>query len=146
MVENIDTIEKEKETEKFFIERDPFREFTKFEKQEMFEARMAELQELFDILTDEKKTLAKGVIVSVARMTVELKELELVNMKNGQVEQYNNGGGQKGNKASVTAEAYNKLKKTYLADIKFLTDLLKPADDEITPPDRNILEKFAKMK
>lgn len=145
MAENIDNIEKEKETDKFFIERDPFREYTKFEKQEMFEARVAELQEIFDILPDEKKTLAKDVIESVARMTVELKELELVNMKNGQVEQYNNGGGQRGNKASVTAEAYNKLKKTYLADIKFLTDLL-PVDDDVSTADRNILEKFAKMK
>lgn len=145
MADNIDNIEKEKETDKFFIERDPFREYTKFEKQEMFEARVAELQEIFDILPDEKKTLAKDVIESVARMTVELKELELVNMKNGQVEQYNNGGGQRGNKASVTAEAYNKLKKTYLADIKFLTDLL-PVDDDVPTADRNILEKFAKMK
>ena len=145
MAENIDNIEKEKETDKFFIERDPFREYTKFEKQEMFEARVAELQEIFNILPDEKKTLAKDVIESVARMTVELKELELVNMKNGQVEQYNNGGGQRGNKASVTAEAYNKLKKTYLADIKFLTDLL-PVDDDVPTADRNILEKFAKMK
>lgn len=144
MSEN-EELKKEEETEKFFIERDKFRAFTKFDKQRMYEAKLAELQEVFSCLPDDTYKIACDTIESVARMTVELKELELVNMKNGQVEQYNNGGGQRGNKASVTAEAYNKLKKTYLADIKFLTDLLKP-DEETSQGEKGLLEKFAQMK
>ena len=145
MAESLD-LTKEKETEAFFIAKDPFREYTKFEKQEMYETKVAELQEIFSVLPDEKNKLAKDIIESVARMTVELKELELVIMKKGQVEQYNNGGGQRGNKQSVASEAYNKLKKTYLADVKFLTDLLKPDEDENVTPDKSVLERFAQMK
>lgn len=148
MSENVESIDlkKEEETEAFFLKRNPLREYTSFEKQRMYEAKLAELQGVFSVLSDDMKKLAKDTIESVARMSVELKELELVNMKNGQVETYNNGGGQRGNKSSVSAEAYNKLKKTYLADMKFLTDLLKPSEEEIPDADKNILERFAKMK
>lgn len=147
MNENIKDVDlkKEEETEAFFLRSNPLREYTSFEKQRMYEAKLAELQGVFSVLSDDMKKLAQDTIESVARMSVELKELELVNMKNGQVEKYNNGGGQRGNKSSVSAEAYNKLKKTYLADIKFLTDLLKPSDDE-NDNSGDILEKFAKMK
>lgn len=144
--EEIIDLKKAEETEAFFLRSNPLREYTSFEKQRMYEAKLAELQSIFSVLSDDMKKLAQDTIESVARMSVELKELELVNMKNGQVEKYNNGGGQKGNKASVSAEAYNKLKKTYLADMKFLTDLLKPDEDKLQPTDKSVLEKFAKMK
>lgn len=103
--------------------------YTPTEKSLMIKKSEKELRNIFkDLDKDTKKTVDK-LIESVAFMTVELKNLEKVIALHGQVEEYNNGGGQKGLKISAVADAYNKMKKIYLADVKVLTDIIS-ADKE----------------
>ena len=54
---------------------------------------------------------------------------------------------QKGYKSSVASDAYNKMKKTYLADMKLLIDLLNKDDEASDNADnKGILEEFTNMK
>lgn len=121
--------------------------YTEFEKQRMYEKKLVELKDIFKVLDADTLNLVNDTIHSVARMSAELRNLEEVIKINGQVEKYNNGGGQRGYKSSVASDAYNKMKKTYLADMKLLLDLLYKDDETSDSTDnKGILEEFANMK
>lgn len=121
--------------------------YTEYEKQRMYEKKLAELKEIFKVLDSDTLNLVNDTIHSVARMSAELRNLEEVIKVNGQVEKYNNGGGQRGYKSSVASDAYNKMKKTYLADMKLLIDLLNKDDEASDNADnKGILEEFTNMK
>ncbi len=98
--------------------------YTKTEKELMVATNLAKLQEIFKDLSAENRTVVDKTIESVAFMTVELQDLEKTITANGLVEEYRNGAYQKGTKVSSLANNYNPIKKTYLADIKFLTALI----------------------
>lgn len=121
--------------------------FTEYEKQRMYESKLDELKKIFKVLDADALTLVNDTIHSVARMSAELRNLEEVIKINGQVEKYNNGGGQSGYKTSVASDAYNKMKKTYLADMKLLIDLLNK-DNELNEnaDNKGILDEFINMK
>ena len=139
--------QKKKEAQaKFFLDT-KINAYTEFEKQRMYEKKLAELKEIFKVLDSDTLSLVNDTIHSVARMSAELRNLEEVIKVNGQVEKYNNGGGQKGYKSSVASDAYNKMKKTYLADMKLLIDLLNKDDEASDNADnKGILEEFTNMK
>lgn len=98
--------------------------YTKTEKELMVATNLAKLQEIFKDLSADNKTVVDKTIESVAFMTVELQDLEKTITANGLIEEYRNGAYQKGTKVSSLANNYNSIKKTYLADIKFLTALI----------------------
>ena len=109
--------------------------YTKSEKCRMFQEQIQKLQLAFKQLDENTMSVVKTLIESVAFMSVELKDLEGVISVNGQIETYRNGAYQTGYKKSAASEAYNSMKKTYLADIKLLADLIganaKDFNDEL---------------
>lgn len=138
--------EKKEAQAKFFLDK-KINAFTEYEKQRMYEKKLAELNEIFKVLDTDTLKLVQDTIDSVARMTAELKNLEEVIKVNGQVEKYNNGGGQTGYKSSVASDAYNKMKKTYLADMKLLIELLnKDNEGGGNTENNNLLDEFINMK
>lgn len=138
-------LEKKEERAKFFLDT-KINAFTEFEKQRMYEKKLAELKKIFNVLDADTLSLVNDTIHSVARMSAELRNLEEVIRINGQVEKYNNGGGQSGYKTSVTSDAYNKMKKTYLADMKLLIDLLNKDSEIEKSENKSILDEFINMK
>lgn len=109
--------------------------YTKSEKQLMVSEQLEKLRTVFKQLDPNTYNIVKPLIESVAFMSVELKDLEGVINENGQIETYRNGAYQTGYKKSAASEAYNSMKKTYLADIKLLADLVgasaKDFNDEL---------------
>jgi endonuclease/exonuclease/phosphatase family metal-dependent hydrolase len=95
------------------------------EKEKMIKKQLAVLNKIFKDFPADKKKLIDKIINSVAFMSVELMNLEEVIKRNGQVDKYRNGAYQTGYKKSANSEAYNTMKKTYLADVKLLTDCLR---------------------
>ena len=118
--------------------------FTKTEKQIMFRAKLKQLRHIFSEVEDDKKEIIDNIIQSVAFMTVELKNLEEVIKLNGQVERYKNGSCQSGYKKSAALDAYNSMKKTFIADIKLLTEQLNANSTQTTTSDE--LLAFIKSK
>mgnify|MGYP001141881386 CR=1 FL=1 len=118
--------------------------FTKTEKQIMFRAKLKQLRHIFSEVEDDKKEIIDNIIQSVAFMTVELKNLEEVIKLNGQVERYKNGSCQSGYKRSAASDAYNSMKKTFIADIKLLTEQLNANSTQTTTSDE--LLAFIKSK
>ena len=109
--------------------------YTKSEKCQMVQEQVQKLQLAFKQLDENTMSVVRTLIESVAFMSVELKDLEGVISVNGQIETYRNGAYQTGYKKSAASEAYNSMKKTYLADIKLLADLIganaKDFNDEL---------------
>lgn len=122
--------------------------YTPNEKQKMFRAKLLELRNIFSKIDDVNKLkIADDVIVSVARCAVELRNLEEVIRYNGHVEEYRNGAKQSGLKKSAASDAYCSLKKTCLADINFLINLLSaPESDGKKISSSELLDTFVKMK
>ncbi len=118
--------------------------FTKTEKQIMFRAKLKQLRHIFSEVEDDKKEIIDNIIQSVAFMTVELKNLEEVIKLNGQVERYKNGSCQSGYKKSAASDAYNSMKKTFVADVKLLTEQLNSNSTQTTTNDE--LLEFIKSK
>ena len=115
---------------------DPKKNFyTKHQKSQMVADRLQKLQTAFKQLDPNTYNVVQNLIESVAFMSVELKDLEGVISVNGQIETYRNGAYQTGYKKSASSDAYNSMKKTYLADIKVLADLIganaKDFNDEL---------------
>ena len=109
----------------------------------MVATNLAKLQEIFKDLSADNKAVVDKTIESVAFMTVELQDLEKTITANGLIEEYRNGAYQKGTKVSSLANNYNSIKKTYLADIKFLTALI---NFENSPDGADRLIDFIKSK
>lgn len=115
---------------------DPKKNFyTKSQKSLMVQEQLEKLKTAFKQLDPNTYNVVQNLIESVAFMSVELKDLEGVISTNGQIETYRNGAYQTGYKKSASSEAYNSMKKTYLADIKVLADLIganaKDFNDEL---------------
>lgn len=115
---------------------DPKKNFyTKSQKSLMVQEQLEKLKTAFKQLDPNTYIVVQNLIESVAFMSVELKDLEGVISTNGQIETYRNGAYQTGYKKSASSEAYNSMKKTYLADIKVLADLIganaKDFNDEL---------------
>lgn len=109
--------------------------YTKSQKSLMVQEQLEKLKIAFKQLDPNTYNVVQNLIESVAFMSVELKDLEGVISTNGQIETYRNGAYQTGYKKSASSEAYNSMKKTYLADIKVLADLIganaKDFNDEL---------------
>ena len=109
--------------------------YTKSQKSLMVQEQLEKLKTAFKQLDPNTYNVVQNLIESVAFMSVELKDLEGVISVNGQIETYRNGAYQTGYKKSASSEAYNSMKKTYLADIKVLADLIganaKDFNDEL---------------
>lgn len=115
---------------------DPKKNFyTKTQKATMVSEQLDKLRTAFKQLDPNTYNVVQNLIESVAFMSVELKDLEGVINNNGQIETYRNGAYQTGYKQSAASAAYNSMKKTYLADIKLLADLIganaKDFNDEL---------------
>lgn len=86
-----------------------------------------ELEKLNDIIREipaEKKKLVEGLIADASFMAEQLEVLRLHITKHGWSEEYKNGENQYGKKASVEADTYIKIQKSYAAIIRQLTDFL----------------------
>ena len=121
--------------------------YTPEDKQKMFRAKLVELRNIFKNIDENKLKIADDVIVSVARMTVELRNLEEVLRINGHVEEYKNGAHQSGYKKSAASDAYCSIQKSCLANINFLINLTSVSDNDGKKlSSKDLLTEFTKIK
>lgn len=118
--------------------------YTTEEKMAMREQELEKINKWFEHLSDREKDLLADRIHAVAVDTVELKELQELSCKNGQIERYKNGACQYGYKVSASHQAYVSLSKVHLANKKFLQDWLLRTNPELEKDDSFM--DFIKMR
>jgi len=96
----------------------------KASKTDRIAARMAELNELYAELSEEKMKLAKPLMENAAFLEVELEDLQKIIAENGTVDAYQNGANQYGKKIGSEVQSYNALLKSYNSINNRLADLL----------------------
>lgn len=75
--------------------------------------RVAELNEIYSALSEEKRSLARKLIENLAFIEEELDELQVLIADEGSIDEYKNGANQYGKKLSANLQAYNALVKSY---------------------------------
>jgi len=118
--------------------------YTQEEKAKMRDEEFSKISKWFEHLSEKEKDLLADRIYAVAVDTVELKELQALCCRNGQIERYKNGACQYGYKVSASHQAYVSLSKVHLANKKFLQDWLLKTNPELEEEDSFM--EFIKMK
>lgn len=95
------------------------------------------LKRLFITLDQNTLKTADSLLKQAARLTVALEDIWVDYNKIGYMEEYDNGGGQKGMKASNPRRAINEMTKLHTAIMKQLTELVPPA-----PPAKDELDEL----
>lgn len=99
--------------------------YSQAEKEKMQKAMLKKLTDIFKELDKDKCEIAKDLIEQVSFMACELKDLKQIILRDGSIEEYQNGRFQKGIKKSASVEVYNSILKNYTTCLKQLFDLIK---------------------
>lgn len=94
------------------------------EREKRTKKEVRRLVRIFQVLDEDRKATADGLIKNAAFQRVMLDELVLIIKRDGYIEEYSNGGGQTGFKKSSAVEIYDKTLGTYGKNIKMLCDML----------------------
>ena len=92
------------------------------ERKERVNKEEQRLKELFKSATKQEAELASTSIRNLAFTTVQLEDLQEEIYKNGVIEKYKNGENQWGYKQSSALQAYNNLMKTFITNVKLLSN------------------------
>lgn len=116
--------------------------FTPEERQEKMQAKKKELAGILTKIPGKKKKAARVIADQVAFLSVAIEELDNIVIRDGYVEEYQNGESQKGTKKTVAADLLDRYTKTYTTAIKQIVDMLpeeeaKTAKDELIEFTRN---------
>ena len=101
---------------------------------------MRRLKRLFKTTDKNMLQTIDSLIRNAARFTVALDDIWEDYNERGYYEEYDNGGGQKGYKASEARRAINEMTKHYTAIMRQLTDLVPPA-----PQERDALDELREL-
>ena len=86
----------------------------------------------FEKAPKSKKEVLLHLIQNASFMKVTLEELQDLIVKEGVIDEYQNGANQHGTKQSATLQSYNALVKNYASVMKALCSLL-PKDEPLSP-------------
>jgi hypothetical protein len=95
-------------------------------KEEKIKREITRLRRIFRDLDKNKLQAVDSLIRSAAFMSVSLEELQEEINCDGYIEDYNNGGGQKGRKQSEAVKTHIAMTKNHAAIIRQLADLAPP--------------------
>ena len=99
---------------------------TELTKEQRINKEIRRLKKVFKTLDKNMLQTADSLIRSAARFTVALDDIWGDYNESGYVEEYDNGGGQKGYKASEARRAINEMTKHHTAIMRQLTELTPP--------------------
>lgn len=106
--------------------------FTPEERQEKMKAKKKELAGILTKIPGKKKKAARVIADQVAFLSVAIEELDNIVIRDGYVEEYQNGESQKGTKKTVAADLLDRYTKTYTTAIKQIVDMLPEEEAKTT--------------
>lgn len=109
----------------------------------LIKRRIKELNEIFEGMDADKKTVVEPLIDFAAHMEVNIKKLDDELSKVGFVEVYSNGEHQTGKKESTESRAYSTMIKNYTGVIRTLLSCLPEAEQ---PEAEDELGQFLKSR
>lgn len=107
------------------------------QRREKLAEKKKEFAQILTKIPGKKKKAARAISAQAAFLAVAIEELDEIVIRDGYVEEYQNGESQKGTKKTVAADLLDRYTKTYTTAIKQIVDLLpeedaKTAKDELT--------------
>ena len=107
------------------------------QRREKLAEKKKEFAQILTKIPGKKKKAARAISAQAAFLAVAIEELDEIVIRDGYVEEYQNGESQKGTKKTVAADLLDRYTKTYTTAIKQIVDLLpeeeaKNAKDELT--------------
>ncbi len=107
------------------------------QRREKLAEKKKEFAQILTKIPGKKKKAARAISAQAAFLAVAIEELDEIVIRDGYVEEYQNGESQKGTKKTVAADLLDRYTKTYTTAIKQIVDLLpeeeaKIAKDELT--------------
>lgn len=107
------------------------------QRREKLDEKKKEFAQILTKIPGKKKKAARAISAQAAFLAVAIEELDEIVIRDGYVEEYQNGESQKGTKKTVAADLLDRYTKTYTTAIKQIVDLLpeeeaKTAKDELT--------------
>lgn len=107
------------------------------QRREKLAEKKKEFAQILTKIPGKKKKAARAISTQAAFLAVAIEELDEIVIRDGYVEEYQNGESQKGTKKTVAADLLDRYTKTYTTAIKQIVDLLpeeeaKTAKDELT--------------
>ena len=107
------------------------------QRREKLAEKKKEFAQILTKIPGKKKKAARAISAQTAFLAVAIEELDEIVIRDGYVEEYQNGESQKGTKKTVAADLLDRYTKTYTTAIKQIVDLLpeeeaKTAKDELT--------------
>lgn len=111
--------------------------YTTEQRAEKLAEKKKEFAQLLTKIPGKKKKAGRSISDQAAFLAVAIEELDKIVIRDGYVEEYQNGESQKGTKKTVAADLLDRYTKTYTTTIKQIVDLLpeeeaKTAKDEMT--------------
>ena len=98
--------------------------FTTEERKEKTAKKQKEFAGILSKAPPKKKRAAKAITAQAAFFAVAIEELDEIVMRDGYVEEYQNGENQKGTKKTVAADLLDRYTKTYTTMIKQIEDMI----------------------
>lgn len=105
--------------------------------------RIEELEEIYNDLSDEQKSLAFPLIENLAFIEIQLNRLQILINEEGTIDEYQNGSNQRGKKQSATLQSYTSLLKSYNTINARLEDMLSNIKQKKSGKEKS-LEDFLK--
>lgn len=106
------------------------------QRREKLAEKKKEFAQILTKIPGKKKKAARAISAQAAFLAVAIEELDEIVIRDGYVEEYQNGESQKGTKKTVAADLLDRYTKTYTTAIKQIVDLLpeeaKTEKDELT--------------
>lgn len=111
--------------------------YTPEQRTEKLTEKKKEFAQLLTKIPGKKKKASRAISEQAAFLAVAIEELDKIVIRDGYVEEYQNGESQKGTKKTVAADLLDRYTKTYTTAIKQIVDMLpeeeaKTAKDEVT--------------
>lgn len=114
--------------------------YTKEQREALIKKELSRLSKILVDLDKSKKTVFDKLIKEAAFLAITLEETRLIIVRDGVIEEYQNGANQRGLKKSSAVEVYDKTINTYSKIIDQINKLLP--DNKSSDPGEAIL-KFA---
>lgn len=114
--------------------------YTHLERDAMIKKELKRLSKISKELDESKRAVFEKLINEAAFLAVTLEETRMIIVRDGVIEEYQNGANQRGLKKSSAVEVYDKSINTYAKIIDQINKLLP--DNKVADPGEAIL-KFA---
>ena len=111
--------------------------YTQEQRAEKLAEKKKEFAQLLTKIPGKKKKAGRAISDQAAFLAVAIEELDKIVIRDGYVEEYQNGESQKGTKKTVAADLLDRYTKTYTTAVKQIVDMLpeeegKTVKDEVT--------------